>query len=64
MILAYVASALSYFLLSVSTSLPLLFLSRLPSVFMHAMQGKLCVMSHSVVLCFIQYLVYSESDVL
>ncbi|BFZ11456.1 hypothetical protein BsWGS_14495 [Bradybaena similaris] len=39
MMLAFAASALSYFLLSVSTSLPLLFLSRLPSVFMHAMQG-------------------------
>ncbi|CAG5123025.1 unnamed protein product [Candidula unifasciata] len=39
MMLAFAASALSYFLLSVSTNLPLLFLSRLPSVFMHAMQG-------------------------
>ena len=40
MTLAYVSSSATYFLLSCSTSVPLLFLSRLPSVFMHAMQGK------------------------
>lgn len=39
MTLAFVSAALSYLLLSVSTSVPLLFLSRLPSLFMHAMQG-------------------------
>lgn len=39
MTLAFVSAALSYLLLSVSTSVPVLFLSRLPSVFMHAMQG-------------------------
>ncbi|XP_045181173.2 solute carrier family 22 member 18-like [Mercenaria mercenaria] len=39
MTLAFVSAALSYLLLSVSTSVPILFLSRLPSVFMHAMQG-------------------------
>ena len=40
MTLAYISAALSYFLLGMSSSVPLLFLSRLPSVFMHAMQGK------------------------
>ena len=40
--LAFLSAALSYLLLSVSSSVPILFLSRLPSVFMHAMQGKLC----------------------
>lgn len=39
MTLAFVSAALSYLLLSVSTSVPILFLSRLPSMFMHAMQG-------------------------
>jgi OCT family organic cation transporter-like MFS transporter 18 len=39
MTLAFVSAAISYLLLSVSTSVPILFLSRLPSVFMHAMQG-------------------------
>ncbi|EDO38586.1 predicted protein, partial [Nematostella vectensis] len=38
--LAFSASALSYGLLSVSTSVPMLFFSRLPSVFMHVMQGS------------------------
>ncbi|XP_059143145.1 solute carrier family 22 member 18-like [Physella acuta] len=39
MMLSFVAAAASYFLLAVSTNIPLLFLSRLPSVFMHAMQA-------------------------
>ncbi|KAK7091600.1 solute carrier family 22 member 18-like [Littorina saxatilis] len=39
MTLAFVAAALSYALLGVSYSIPILFVSRLPSVFMHAMQG-------------------------
>ncbi|XP_076437631.1 solute carrier family 22 member 18-like [Babylonia areolata] len=39
MTLAFVAAASSYFLLGLSYSVPFLFLSRLPSVFMHAMQG-------------------------
>ncbi|WAR17334.1 S22AI-like protein [Mya arenaria] len=39
MTLAFVSAALSYLLLSMSSSVSLLFLSRLPSVFMHAMQG-------------------------
>ncbi|KAL3889099.1 hypothetical protein ACJMK2_001455 [Sinanodonta woodiana] len=39
MTLAFSASALTYLLLSLSSTIPLLFLSRLPSIFMHAMQG-------------------------
>ena len=37
--LAFMSSALSYGLLGLSWNIPFLFLSRLPSVFMHAMQG-------------------------
>ncbi|KAK6960389.1 solute carrier family 22 member 18 [Biomphalaria glabrata] len=39
MMLSFWAAASTYFLLGVSTNMPLLFLSRLPSVFMHAMQA-------------------------
>ncbi|XP_071109806.1 solute carrier family 22 member 18-like [Haliotis cracherodii] len=39
MTLAFLSAALSYFILGMSTSVPILFLSRLPSLFMHAMQG-------------------------
>ena len=39
--LAFMAAALSYGLLGLSYSLPVLFISRLPSVFMHAMQGTM-----------------------
>ncbi|KAK3588585.1 hypothetical protein CHS0354_001911 [Potamilus streckersoni] len=39
MTLAFSASAITYLILSMSSTVPLLFLSRLPSVFMHAMQG-------------------------
>ncbi|XP_041361794.1 solute carrier family 22 member 18-like [Gigantopelta aegis] len=39
MTLAFSASALTYFLLGLSYNIPLLFVSRLPSMFMHAMQG-------------------------
>ncbi|XP_005109387.1 solute carrier family 22 member 18 [Aplysia californica] len=39
MILAYLSAASSYFLLYLSSNMTLLFISRLPSVFMHAMQG-------------------------
>lgn len=39
MTLAFVSAAFSYLLLAMSASVPILFLSRLPSVFMHAMQG-------------------------
>ncbi|KAH9496649.1 hypothetical protein Btru_009937 [Bulinus truncatus] len=39
MMLSFWAAASTYFLLGVSTNIPLLFLSRLPSVFMHAMQA-------------------------
>ncbi|GFR98816.1 solute carrier family 22 member 18-like [Elysia marginata] len=40
MMLAFASASLSYFLLFISSSIPLLFVSRLPSVFMHAMQGE------------------------
>lgn len=40
MTLAFIASSISYLLLAFVNSIPLLFLSRLPSVFMHAMQGE------------------------
>ncbi|RUS87736.1 hypothetical protein EGW08_004482, partial [Elysia chlorotica] len=39
MMLAFASASVSYFLLSVSSSIPLLFVSRLPSIFMHAMQA-------------------------
>ncbi|CAH1774902.1 unnamed protein product, partial [Owenia fusiformis] len=39
LVLAFGAAAISYAILGVSYSIPVLFLSRLPSVFMHAMQG-------------------------
>lgn len=38
--LAFFAAAISYGILGMSTSVTMLFLSRLPSVFMHAMQGN------------------------
>ncbi|GFO04586.1 solute carrier family 22 member 18 [Plakobranchus ocellatus] len=39
MTLAFASAGLSYFLLAIASSIPLLFLSRLPSIFMHAMQA-------------------------
>ncbi|KAK3785937.1 hypothetical protein RRG08_013940 [Elysia crispata] len=39
MMLAFASASVSYFLLFISSSIPLLFVSRLPSVFMHAMQA-------------------------
>ena len=41
MTLAFLSASATYLLLSLSTSVPLLFLSRLMSVFLHAMQGKI-----------------------
>ena len=38
--LAFISSALSYGLLGMANSIPMLFISRLPSLFMHAMQGR------------------------
>ena len=38
--LAFASSALTYGLLGMAWNIPFLFLSRMPSVFMHAMQGK------------------------
>ena len=37
--LAFISAAVSYAVLGAATSVPMLFLSRLPSIFMHAMQG-------------------------
>jgi len=45
LILAFTASVLTYVLTALSTSLPLLFLSRLPSVFLHVMQGSQMVVT-------------------
>ncbi|KAL5013836.1 hypothetical protein ScPMuIL_008106 [Solemya velum] len=39
MMLAFIASSTTYLLLAFANSIPLLFISRLPSIFMHAMQG-------------------------
>ena len=40
MTLAFASSTLSYLLLAMTHSIPMLFISRLPSLLMHAMQGK------------------------
>lgn len=40
--LAFASCAVQYGIMSVTYTIPLLFLSRLPSAFMHAMQGKCC----------------------
>ena len=40
-LLAFTCAALSYGILGMAYTVPLLFLSRLPSVFMHVMQGML-----------------------
>ncbi|XP_041053305.1 solute carrier family 22 member 18 isoform X2 [Carcharodon carcharias] len=43
--LAYLSSGFTYLLMGLSTTVPLLFLSRLPSVFMHGMQAAQMVMT-------------------
>ena len=43
MTLAFMSAALSYTLLGLADNVFLLFVSRLPSVFMHAMQGEHCI---------------------
>ncbi|XP_064597654.1 solute carrier family 22 member 18-like [Liolophura sinensis] len=48
MSLAFVSAALSYGLVSMAYSVPVLFLSRLPSVFLHAMQGGLMIVTDVV----------------
>jgi len=45
LISAFVAAVLTYSLTAVSTSLPLLFLSRVPSVLLHVMQGSQMVVT-------------------
>lgn len=39
LVLSFAAAALSYSILGLASTVSMLFLSRLPSVFMHAMQG-------------------------
>ena len=39
LVLAFMSASLSYLLLGAAFSIPMLFLSRLPSLCMHAMQG-------------------------
>ncbi|GCB60574.1 hypothetical protein scyTo_0011158 [Scyliorhinus torazame] len=43
--LAYLSSAFTFLLMGLSTTVPLLFLSRLPSVFMHGMQAAQMVVT-------------------
>ena len=45
--LAFAAATCSYFLLGMAWSVGMLFVSRLPSVFMHAMQGMERILSRS-----------------
>ena len=40
LIMAFSGATLSYFLMGIADNLPMLFLSRFPSVVMHTMQGK------------------------
>lgn len=46
MILAFLSAAMSYFLLGLAGSFTLLLISRLPSMFMHAMQGTIAQYIH------------------
>ena len=43
--LALVSSSTTYFILSAANSIPLLFLSRIPGVFMHVFHGAQMVMT-------------------
>ena len=45
MTMAMASSATTYFILSVTNSIPMLFLSRVPSVFMHAFHAAQMVMT-------------------
>lgn len=45
LVLAFAAAALSYSILGLASTVSMLFLSRLPSVFMHAMQGSQMVVT-------------------
>lgn len=45
LLVAFIAASMAYSLLAVSTSIPLLFLSRVPSVGMHSMQGSQMVIT-------------------
>ena len=40
LMLAFSGATLSYFLMGIADNIVMLFLSRIPSVFMHTMQGK------------------------
>lgn len=46
LVLAFSGATASYFLMGISYSLPLLFLSRLPSVVMHTMQGSQMIVTY------------------
>ena len=50
LVLSFAAAALSYSILGIASTVSMLFLSRLPSVFMHAMQGWY-ICNSSFVLC-------------
>lgn len=45
LLVAFVAASMAYSLLSIASSIPLLFLSRVPSVGMHSMQGNMILFS-------------------
>ena len=44
--LAFTSASLSYLLMGLAQSIPVLFLSRIPSVFMHVMQGSQMMATH------------------
>ncbi len=46
LILAFSGATLSYFLMGISESIPVLFLSRIPSVVMHTMQGSQMIVTY------------------
>ena len=48
LVLSFGAAALSYSILGIASSISMLFISRLPSVFMHAMQGVYINLSYRV----------------
>eukprot|EP00094_Tigriopus_californicus_P004950 TCALIF_04768-PA protein Name:"Similar to Slc22a18 Solute carrier family 22 member 18 (Rattus norvegicus)" AED:0.25 eAED:0.25 QI:143/0.8/0.83/1/1/1/6/119/483 len=46
LMVAFASAGLSYFLMGISYTIPILFASRLPSVFMHVMQGSQMVVTY------------------
>ena len=49
LLLAFIASSMAYSLLAIANSIPLLFLSRIPSVGMHSMQGKKIILLDRII---------------